>query len=160
MMRAYVEDDHRTWDIHIAEFAFALNTAKHETTGVEPSMLMLKRQIRTPLTNRLPPPLDTPIPTDATVAADATRQQAQERRRKYYNQRRRPADISAGDHVMLQTHPQSDARKHFCAKLAPLWKGPYIVKENLTPVNLKLMDPQHPDKDILAHVDQVKPCSP
>ena len=160
MMRAYVEDDHRTWDIHIAEFAFALNTAKHETTGVEPSMLMLKRQIRTPLTNRLPPPLDTPLPTDVTVAADATRQQAQERRRKYYNQRRRPADISAGDHVMLQTHPQSDARKHFCAKLAPLWKGPYIVKENLTPVNLKLMDPQHPDKDILAHVDQVKPCSP
>ncbi|XP_038063162.1 uncharacterized protein LOC119733869 [Patiria miniata] len=162
MMRAFVGDDHRSWDIHTAEFAFELNTAKHETTGVEPSVLMLGQKICTPMTNSLPSPAHhvnhTPAETTAEFASYC--QEARQKRKKYYDRHWRPANIVVGEHVMLRTHPQSNAQKHFCAKLAPLWKGPYILKERLTPVNLKIADVLLPDKNIVVHVDQVKPCCP
>ena len=49
MIRAFVNNDHKTWDIHISEFAFAINTARHETTGLTPGQMMFKRGLRTPI---------------------------------------------------------------------------------------------------------------
>ena len=37
MISTYVKEDHREWDIHLHEFAFALNTAEH--SSLKPSFL-------------------------------------------------------------------------------------------------------------------------
>ena len=68
MMQSYVGDDHRTWDIHVAEFAFAMNSVAHATTGMAPSILMTGRMLRTPLTNKLK--LDTILPEDLAPPED------------------------------------------------------------------------------------------
>lgn len=46
MIRAFVKDNHRDWDKHIAELGFALRTAKNETTGYTPAFLNFGREPR------------------------------------------------------------------------------------------------------------------
>lgn len=140
MMRAYVADDHRTWDVHVAEFSFALNSARHETTGVAPSQLMLGRQLVGPVGNRWNPvERDTPVDDpELRQQVEMQRKRAKKRQKAHYDKRRRPPAIVENQRVMVRTHPKSDAGSHFSAKLAPLWRGPFLVVQRLNPVNLKL----------------------
>ena len=123
--------------MHVSEFVFALNSADHEFTGVAPSRLMLGRAMRSPPSNRL----------DSTILDPPL----------YYQSRRQPT-IRTGDHVMVKSHPLSNASKPFSAKLADRWSSPYVVVDLPTPVNLKLVSLAQPNKEIIAHVDQVKLC--
>ena len=43
MISTFVKADHRTWDVHLAEFAFALNTMMHESTKFSPAFLNFGR---------------------------------------------------------------------------------------------------------------------
>lgn len=43
MIRAYVGENHRTWDKHIAQLVCALRTATHESTGYSPAFLVFGR---------------------------------------------------------------------------------------------------------------------
>ena len=161
MMQSYVGDDHRTWDIHVAEFAFAMNSVTHATTGVAPSVLMTGRQLRTPLTNKLDidkitDPLDDPETLKQKVTEQTDR--SRKKRKQHYDKGRRVAKLKIGETVMLKTHPQSNAKKHFAAKLAPRWCGPFTVLEQLTPVNYKLAVVDNAKKEVIAHIDQTKLC--
>ena len=88
--------------------------------------------------------------------ADEHKERARCKRKHYYDQSRSVNTVNVGDHVMVKTHPKSDAKKVFSAKLAPRWKGPFVVKELLTPVNLKLQSVDAPRKELIVHVDQLK----
>ena len=156
MLQAYVSSDQRQWDIHLAEFAYALNTCKHDTLGTEPSVLMFGRQLATPLTNRLhggepgEPPLQTP------EALRDHRLRSIRTYKRHYDDHRRAVQLTVGDRVMVRTHPISDARKHFAAKLAPRWNGPFVIEQQLTPVNFSLAMVEKPDVKRIVHVDQLK----
>ena len=157
----YVGDDHRTWDIHMAEFAFAMNSVTHATTGMAPSVLMTGRHLRAPLTNRLnidniSDPPDDPASLMQKVAeqTDTARMKCKE----YYDKKRRMYTLNIGDTVMVKMHPQSNAKKHFAAKLAPRWCSPFTVKKRLTPVNYKLVTTNDAKKEIVVHIDQTKSC--
>ena len=157
MLQAYVSSDQRQWDIHLAEFTYALNTCKHDTLGTEPSVLMFGRQLATPLTNRLhggepgEPSLQTP------EALWDHRLRSVRTYKRHYDYHRRAVQLTFGDRVMVRTHPISDARKHFSAK-APRWNGPFVIKQQLTPVNFSLVMVENPDVTHIVHVDQVKLC--
>ncbi|XP_038062608.1 uncharacterized protein LOC119733100 [Patiria miniata] len=160
MMRSYLTDDHRLWDIHVSEFAFALNSVVHSTTGMAPCVVMFGRQLQSPLHNKWHL-TDTSERQDAdTVRQEVTRnmQKSYQKRKHHYDKRRRSAKHAVGDQVMLKTHPQSSAEKHFSAKLAPKWCGPLTVLEQLTPVNYKLAPVSSPGTEVIAHIDQLKPC--
>lgn len=43
MMIAYLEQDHRDWDLHLTEFRFAFNTASHSSITLSPAFLNLGR---------------------------------------------------------------------------------------------------------------------
>ena len=43
MISTFVKADHRTWDVHLAEFAFALNTMKQGSTKYSPAFLNFGR---------------------------------------------------------------------------------------------------------------------
>ncbi|KAK9686546.1 hypothetical protein QE152_g37109 [Popillia japonica] len=45
---AHVGDDQRDWDIYLPQFAFAINTTRHETTGFTPAFLNFGRQLVPP----------------------------------------------------------------------------------------------------------------
>ena len=160
MMRSYLTDDHRQWDVHVSEFAFALNSVTHSTTGKAPCVVMFGRQLQSPLSNHwkldISEELDDPETVQETVRHNMRK--TSQKRKQNYDKRRRHAMLHTGDQVMFRTHPQSNAGKHFAAKLAPKWCGPFTVIERLTPVNYKLVSNSPPIKDVIAHVDQLKPC--
>ncbi len=159
-MRSYLTEDHRQWDVHVSEFAFALNSVMHSTTGKPPCVVMFGRQLQSPLSNHWKldalEELDDPETIQETVRDNMRK--ASQKRKKNYDKHRRHATLENGDQVLLRTHPLSKADKHFAAKLAPRWCGPFTVLERLTPVNYKLGSSSPPMKEVIAHVDQLKPC--
>jgi len=44
MITAFLENDHREWDIHLAEFRFAYNTAYHTSLQATPAFLNFGRE--------------------------------------------------------------------------------------------------------------------
>ena len=78
--------------------------------------------------------------------------------KQYYDRSRSVAAVcfQAEDHVMVRTHPQSNASKLISAKLVLRWKGPCVVCERLTSQNIKLAYVHHL-KELIVHVDQTKP---
>ena len=43
------DGDHRSWDVHLAEFRFAINSIENESTGYSPAALSVSREMITPL---------------------------------------------------------------------------------------------------------------
>ena len=48
MLSAYVDDNHRDWDVHLPYVLMAYRATEHETTGFSPNMLMLGRETSIP----------------------------------------------------------------------------------------------------------------
>lgn len=53
VLKAYVEEDHSSWDQHLPKFAFALRTAINDTTRYSPAVLNLGREPKWPLDREL-----------------------------------------------------------------------------------------------------------
>ena len=157
MLQAYARDDHRQWDVHLAEFSFALNSCRHDTLGVDPARIMFGRRLNTPLTNRLETEQrNADVPDEAELAA--RQRQATEGAKKHYDKRRSKVQVKEGDRVLIKTFPISNAKKHFCAKLAPRWAGHYIVQCQLTPVTFLVTNELKPEEKRIVHADQMKVC--
>lgn len=45
MIRAYLDQDHKKWDLYLDDFRFAYNTAKHSVTNMTPAFLNLGREL-------------------------------------------------------------------------------------------------------------------
>ena len=63
--------------------------------------------------------------------------------------------MGVGSKVLLKSHPLSNLNKKFSAKLAPRWRGPYIVAAQLSPVTFSIKD-EDAGETRIAHVDQLK----
>ena len=82
--------------------------------------------------------------------------QSFQKRRKYYDLRRRSWSPSIGEKVLKRTQHLSDKAANFNAKLAEKFEGPYIVKKKQSPVIIDLQDErgryhQH------VHISKLKP---
>lgn len=152
-IRAYVGNKHTAWDRYLPQICFALRTAPHESTGQSPSMLLYGRELNTPLDLITQPNSDggdepgIPYPEslessirEAHDHAKSTLNESHDKRKKYYDQRRRSVSYSVNELVRVKTHPRSDALANFTAKLAPLYAGPYRIAQKLSEVNYRLID--------------------
>ncbi|KAL2099381.1 hypothetical protein ACEWY4_005861 [Coilia grayii] len=169
MITSYVADNHRHWDKYLPEFRFALNSAVHETTGLSPAELQLGRKLKCPLDKVLlwndltpdSPPYDM-VQMIETLKAKTreSSKPAKQRQLRNYNKHHRDVVFNCQDRVWVRNHPQSKASKHFAAKLAPKWKGPYRVVKPLGPVNYLVV--QEDNGEDLSNVNVVilKPCYP
>uniref|UniRef100_A0A3B3BX27 Gypsy retrotransposon integrase-like protein 1 n=1 Tax=Oryzias melastigma TaxID=30732 RepID=A0A3B3BX27_ORYME len=146
MIASYVGDQHNNWDQWIKEFRFAVNTSFHETTGKSPAELLLGRTLKGPL-ERLIATSPTPqqfqytfIERQKKMIEEVKRrvERCQARQAKYYNTRRRSAQLQPGDLVWVRTHPLSKASENFSAKLAPKWAGPATIMRRLGPLNYQI----------------------
>ena len=54
MIRAYVDNDQETWDLHLDKYTFAYNTSVHSTTKQTPFEMIFGRKPRIPIDIMLP----------------------------------------------------------------------------------------------------------
>lgn len=149
MLASYVKDNHRTWDRFLPKVACAVRTAVHEVIGMTPYFANFGREMtlegtqypntvnsetlenvqfadRHDLVKRAPAMLD--------VYDDIVKRlkSAYEKSKIVYDLRRRPATFAVGDTVWRRNYVLSDASKHFNAKLAPKFVGPFIIHRKVS----------------------------
>lgn len=129
----FIENDHRSWDMHIPKIQFALNSAVNEVTGYTPSFLVYGRELVSCGSHYIDADLEDHIvfsPRDAYVEnsgalrkifdkVQAALIKAHSRSGTHYNLRRKDVNFNVGDTVWKRTFYQSDKDARFSKKLAP-----------------------------------------
>ena len=104
MVALFVAEDHRTWEVHIAEFQFTLNSVDHNAIGFSPAEIIFHCKIIDPLGNSIPSmeTFDTTYLHKLQLVRERIRIQ-QKRNKKYYDKRRTEMNVQIGDKVMVKT---------------------------------------------------------
>jgi len=154
MITAFLQNDHREWDVHLAEFRFAYNTAYHTSLQATPAFLNFGRE---------PQPVNTvrgrhePAVEIAKTNPDNWRERmeriqalrdwvvenleaAHNKQAHYYNLRRREHRFAIGEQVLKRQHVLSSAAQNISAKLATKYHGPFTIAKMLSPVVYELKD--------------------
>lgn len=152
MLRAYVSDKQTTWEYYLPKLACAMRTATHETTRLTPFFVNFGREFRFPdrhaQLTAADPEVKKPMVLERRVE-EITKmreevklriQKASARNKKHYDLRRRDIRYHPGEQVWRRNHILSDATKHFNAKLAPRYVGPFQIKKILSPWTYELVD--------------------
>jgi hypothetical protein len=170
MIVAFIEKDHREWDMHLADFRFAYNTAFHSSLGTSPAFLNLGREL-TP-TNSLRYREQEVTDIEARDTAEwagrmkelqvirewvaENLDKANQKQAYQYNLRRRSRTFRVGDLVLKRQHLLSSAAQHIAAKLAPKFQGPLKIKRVISPTVYELA--QLDDSPVgKAHIEDLKP---
>ena len=170
MLRHYVMATHEQieWDECLSLAEFAINNSLHESTGNTPFRLNGGQNPRTPIS--LPG-----ITLESIPAAKKFRQEialsvanarkcleaAQQRQKRYADERRREVVFAESDRVLLRTTNLKLRHAHdqlTTVKLLPKWVGPFTVIQRVGKVAYKLELPHewarvHP----VFHVSLLKP---
>lgn len=151
-VRCFIKHDQRYWDQYLSEFESALNNAVHSGTKYSPHFVLFgQNQILNGKEYDLYKLLGYSEDGYFSVTNKAnklsnTRQKALEHLKishansaKYYNLRTRPRNFRQGEYVYVRNFAQSDASKHFSAKLAPKFiKG--VIHKNVGNVAYEVHD--------------------
>lgn len=167
-LRAYCTE-HKHWDRHIPEIAFAMRTAESVVTGYTPAFLCYGRELRTPW-EQAQAKDDTEPPASAhrAFAAELTKSltevlgftrvrqdAARHAQKRYYDCHRKPITIQEGDLVLRDNHVLSNAATGFSAKLAPRRRGPFRVAKCVGANDFLLKDCFNGRSRGIAHADQL-----
>ncbi|XP_076135686.1 uncharacterized protein LOC143118491 [Alosa pseudoharengus] len=87
-------------------------------------------------------------------------EKAKKRQLRNYNKNKRDVAYQPKDRVWVRNYPQSSAARHFSAKLAPKWKGPYRVLQQMGPVDFQVVREDTGEGKCTVHVNNIKPCFP
>ena len=161
MLRNYVNDQQNDWDQLLPLMEFAFNDSESATTGFTPFYLLYGEHPRSPLTACLPHDDTVPAAADFVErihgnlrTAKQHIQRAQERQKRYADQRRRELTFAVGDKVMLSTanlkFPQGEN------KLLPKWIQVEITRV-ISPVAYELKLPPRWKVHNVFHVSLLKP---
>lgn len=150
---AFVEEDHRTWDLNLSKIQFAMNNSVNETTGFTPAFLVHGRELVTCgshyLENTAPKELIF-SPRDKYAAnlghlrkvfdnVQSALWRSHLKNTQRYNLRRKDAEFQIGDIVWKRCYFQSDKDAHFSKKLAPKFQK-CRIKDKRSPLVYILED--------------------
>ena len=152
MLRAYIDSDQRTWDLHLPEFRFAYNSAYHASLQTSPAFANFGREPQPAISMRKKAEGDLEmVPREPQEWVDRMKRldtfrktlvhalgEAQQQQAHYYNLRRRDREFNVGDLVLRRAHPLSNAARHFSAALAKPFEGPYVISKKLSRVRCEL----------------------
>jgi ribosomal protein S17E len=145
---SYTDQDQRKWDENLDRVACALRTAKHEATKQTPYLLNFGNEMIDHGTGhelrRTRESLDdgaeaNPLGEQVTESKlDKVRRvvtglinRYRDRAKRYYDAKRREVEYAVGDLVWKRSYPTTDGTKHFSAKLAKPFVGPFTITERL-----------------------------
>lgn len=173
MIRAFLDADHREWDMHLQAFRFAYNTAHHSSINATPAFanfgrepepaISLKRDLEgDPEVVQQPPEkwLERMkrLETLRTVLKHALGE-AHDRQSHQYNKRRRDLEYVEGELVLARHHELSNAAKHRSAALSKPFDGPYMIAKKLSKTVYELVDLAGKSKGKMS-IQDIKPYKP
>ena len=122
-----------------------------------PAQVMFKRDISGPGDQQYREfPLCRVGPDSVRVDIQKRIQLASRANKARYDLHRKKVTYSAGDNVLLKTHPISNLKRKFSAKLAPSWRGPFVVLDEVSPFTFRIKSMENPKDIRIAHVEQLK----
>ena len=147
MISQFVRGDHTTWDQHLIEFRFAMNSSIHDSTKYSPAMLNFGRELKMPRAIHGPLCIGSEHPEETPVESqysDAEKRMANlyrtvkgnlevayKQQAKYCNLRRRVSPFKIGQRVLKRQHILSSALNAVASKLAPKFDGPYTISDKV-----------------------------
>ncbi|MEW8547865.1 MAG: hypothetical protein AB2693_30530, partial [Candidatus Thiodiazotropha sp.] len=167
MLTAYVSSNQRDWDNQLPYVTMAYRSAEHETTGMSPNMLMLGREVSTPLDLMFElPNLSKPIPNNQWVWELRDRietahtlvrkytQQAMHRQKRFRDLRTSYETFNKGDQVFVYFPVKKVGTS---AKLTPFWRGPFQITEKLSDILYKVNCGYNRTEQVI-HCDRIRLC--
>lgn len=156
LLAALAHHDNKSWDTKLAQIAFALRTARSDSTEQSPAFLMFGRHPRNGLDLCLPSPTSVDqlptaddlsdyrkrLLTDLLPAYIATREIldiSHQRQASQYNQHHRLIQFEPGDLVWVTALSGIAMGKWRGKKLSPRREGPYRVVERLSSLTYSLI---------------------
>ena len=141
-LRAFIQNDHRSWDKNLPELIFMLRNVIHVSTGFTPSELMFARKFENPLFNRSE--LQLIIPESVkdfelsfddvlesmkkyTVLAREMIEKSKVSQKFYADMKHTDIHFKTGDIVKKQYYTVSSAIQNKSASLHKKFEGPYRV---------------------------------
>ncbi|MCG8033048.1 MAG: DDE-type integrase/transposase/recombinase, partial [Candidatus Thiodiazotropha taylori] len=165
MLSAYVSENHKDWDNQLPYVMMAYRSTDHETTSMSPNMLMLGREVSTPLDLMYEmPSLIKPIPNNQWVwelqekieSAHAIvrqyTQQSMHRQKQVHDSRLSFEKFKIGDQVFVYFPVK---RVGTSSKLTPFWKGPYRITGKLSDVLYKVSCGRN-NSDQVIHCNRIR----
>jgi hypothetical protein len=139
MLRARINFAQDDWDEHLAAAELAINNASQASTGFSPFFLNYGQHMRLPLDNELAsaaPDCNNPAAAERIrrLHSDIDRarthiEAAQQRQKRYADQRRRDVQFKPGDAVLLSTeHLRLAGDDSRTPKLSAKFIGPFTIK--------------------------------
>ena len=165
MIRCFLRHRQNTWDEYLPQLAASIRATPHRQTGFTPNMLMLGREVWSPIDLTFRPCLDKV--KDRTAAEflkdlrdtlvsihEITREnlsQSQQYEKKRYDLLLCESQYSVGDIVFRLNHT---SKLHESAKLKCPWEGPFVVTEVLSPVLVKIKNQR---REFVVHHNNICP---
>lgn len=144
-IRAYIEADQSTWDVHVSAIACSLRNSIHATLGKSPYFVafgqhMIQHGGVYPLLRSMQalPIGDVEVLPAADMRDELNAQmrvrleEAHQRNAKTYNTRSRDVQYQPGQEVFRRNFQQSDMTKNYNAKLGKQWVPARIVRRKGT----------------------------
>lgn len=146
LIQAYIDLDHRQWDVNLSKLGCAMRTVKHEATRQTPYFINFGQEMivdakdyeslkdngilnevkdinneeRDDEKHRL-------LQRVRELVAEVIKK-AHNKAKLQYDKSRRDQNFNVGDYVWRKAYPTTDMRRHFTAKLADRYKGPFRIK--------------------------------
>lgn len=150
-VRALLDEDHRQWDEHLQQIVCAINSAKHEASGISPHSANFGREmiIFTDLYRQQTLNASGNPAADQETRIKALRnvhefvrqrlKDTHEKSRRRYDMRARKRNFEVGELVWRRSFHQSSKTKQITKKLGPKFI-PSFVRERIGLNNYKLED--------------------
>ena len=165
MLSTFVEDHHRDWDEHLPYVMMAYRSCEHETTGMSPNMLMLGREVQTPLdlAYQMPPSVKK-IPAhewawklrenmeNAHTFVRFHTGQEMKRQKRYHDLKLSFEKFVTGDEVYVYFPVKKVGQS---SKLSSFWKGPFKVLSQVSNVLYKV-DCGRKNEPQIVHCDRLR----
>ena len=163
MIRCAISDQ-REWDVYLPFCTSAIRSMINQTTGFSPNMMMLGREVKRPVDlllgqndseNLIEPEYVKKLIERMQTAHEAARNSIKTKimyKKKMYDQNSKLRSYSVGDFVYRL---REGTKKGVSKKLLPLWVGPFIITQVISPILFKI---ENRKKTLVVHHDKIKLC--